>query len=44
MWLWVSGGAVVAGLATGGAYLAFKPKDQGPPAATEGTFATIDLP
>jgi PEGA domain len=42
-WLWVGGGILVAGLATTGAYFAFKPKDQGPPDPVAGSFATVEL-
>lgn len=42
-WLWLSGGVVVAGLASVGGYYLFKPQDKGPPDAVPGSFATVDL-
>ncbi|HEV8548949.1 MAG TPA: PEGA domain-containing protein [Polyangiaceae bacterium] len=44
MWVWITGGTVLAaGLGTG-AYFLFKPADKGPPAPTAGTLATWELP
>jgi len=42
-WLVVGGGVVAAGLLGTGAYFLFKPEDKGPPPATIGTWATVDL-
>jgi hypothetical protein len=44
MWVWITGGTVLAaGLGTG-AYFLFKPADKGPPAPMPGTLATWELP
>jgi len=42
-WLWVAGGAVLATGLGVGAYFAFRPENQGPPAPIEGTIGSVDL-
>jgi hypothetical protein len=42
-WLWVAGGAVLATGLGVGAYFAFRPENQGPPAPIEGSIGGVQL-